>query len=152
MIQLKIRCGETYDFNMIKSITDNGNGTVEIIGNFKPRGRYKHVIIFKMTIENWDEIVKIFPIIQKPYYCKKCKVIHKDGKKYNEHKEYYKTEDLIPCDRILKADVDKLPDIGKRQYNRLLERLELNPDRREMYYKEINKLLIFEGVNEEEVK
>ena len=152
MITVKLRCGEIYPFNMIKSITDNGNGTVEIVGNTKPRGRYKYVSLYKMTIENWSEIISIFPVIRKPYYCNKCKKMHKDGDVYSKHIDYYgNQEDSIPTDRILKADIKKLKGVGIRQYNRLMERLQKNPDKKEAYIKEINKLLIYEGVITEDV-
>lgn len=149
---LKLRCGETYNFHSVKEIIDNGNGVITIRGNFKPRGRNLIVSLFKMTIENWEDVVNVYPIIQKSYYCSKCKVIHNAGENYEKHKMYYKTEeDLIPTDRILEADFSKLKPVGVRQYNVLLKKLNNNPNKRKLFIREINKLLIYEGVNTEKV-
>jgi len=152
MVQVKIRCGEFYDFNIIKEITDKGNGVIEIRGNFKPRGRYKSVRIWKQTIVNWDELTEIFKIRDEPYFCLKCKRTHLSGDKFYEHQEYRgKKEDLIPHDRILKADLTKLGEIGKRQLQRLLNRMDLNPGKSDLYRYEINKLILYEGINDEEI-
>lgn len=152
MVQFKIRCGEVYDFNMIKTITDNGNGTIEIVGNFKPRGRYKYVNLWKMSITNWNEVKDIFQIDLKPYFCTQCKRTHRDGAIFESHMQWMgNKEDLIPCDRIIKADVSKLRDLAVRQLNSLMKRLKFNPARADMYRHEINKLFIYEGVAEEQI-
>ena len=151
-MQVKLRCGEIYDFHRIKSIQDNGNGTVEIVGNFQPRGRYKHVVLFIMSIENWEEVMHVYPISQKPYWCSKCKRWHNKGDVYEEHKENYRrADDVIPDDRILKANIKKLRKVAKNQIGRLLKKLEMNPSRKSIYKREINKLLIYEGVVVEDI-
>ena len=152
MVQLKIRCGEVYDFNIIKSIVDNGNGTIEIVGNFKPRGRYKYVNIWKSNIENWDEITSIFEIELKPYFCTQCKRTHRDGAIFKSHLSYMgKKEDLIPCDRIIEADTSKLREIARKQIKSLERRMKWNPQRADVYRREINKLFIYEGVAKEDL-
>lgn len=150
-MQIKLRCGEIYDFHRVKSIEDKGNGTLEIIGNFKPRGRYKHVILFKLSIANLDEIMNDYPIKQAAYYCTKCKKSHLSGKIYEEHKEFYENpDDLIPSHTILKADLTKLRKVAKNQLMKLYEKMK-NSHRPEVYRKEINKLLIYEGVVEDDL-
>jgi hypothetical protein len=137
---------------MIKSITDLGNGVIEIVGNFKPRGRYKYVNLWKNTIVNWDEVTNIFDIELKPYFCTRCKKTHKNGAIFDAHIEYMgKKEDLIPCDRIVEADISKLSSIGRKQLDSLMNRLKWNPKKADLYRQEINKLFIYEGATTEEI-
>ena len=143
---VKMRCGAEYEFHTIKSIIDMGNGTIEIVGNYKPRGKYQTVVIFIMSIENWEEVSKE-NISLKPYFCDVCKVLHKTGEIFKKHKIYYTKDDTaIPDDKILEADMNDLKMFSKRQVKSLMERMKWNPDRSKMYVSEINKLLIYEGV------
>lgn len=152
MVDIKIRCGEVYSFNMIKSITDLNNGTIEVVGNFKPRGRHHNVILWKPSILNLNEIEDIYDIKENPYFCLKCKKNHHSGKIYYEHKEHIgKKDDLIPTDRIIEADLTNMREVADRQLERLLKRRELNPNRFELYTKRINELILYEGVNKEEI-
>ena len=144
---VKIRCGEKYQFYQIKSVTDLGNGVIEIVGNFKDKGRYKIIKLWKTSIINLDELTKNFTVEIKPYFCLKCKKIHKNGSVFEEHGEFMgKKEDLIPSDRIIKADTSKLREIGWKQLNFLVERMKLNPQKASLYRREINKLFLYEGI------
>jgi hypothetical protein len=141
---------------MVKSIATRVNGTVEIVGNFKPRGRYKTVVLWIQSIVNWDYIHDIFQVKRSPYFCTKCKIEHRNGDIYETHKSYIGSEDdLIPSDRILKYDIKKVPDhrrgIAQRQIESLLNRMSLNPDRADLYRHEINKLILYENIQEEEL-
>jgi len=152
MIEIRLRCGEVYSFNMIKSITDLNNGTIEIEGNFKPRGRHHSVVLWKQAISNLDEIEKIYDIKESPYFCLNCKKTHYSGEIYYDHKEYYgKKEDLIPDNRIISYDKTKLRNIAKQQLKRLKKKIKLNPRRSDLYRKEINKLILYEGANNEKL-
>ena len=152
MFDVKIRCGEVYSFNLIESITDNHNGTIKIVGNFKPRGRNKHVVLWKMSITNFEELRNAFEIKLKPYFCLNCKKTHRSGKDFEPHIKYIgKKKDLIPCDRIIKADITKLRGIGKRQVESLLKIMKLNPLKSDRSRFQINKLFIYEGVALEEL-
>jgi len=143
---VKLHCGAEYDFHKIKSITDLGNGTIEIVGNYKPRGNYQTVVVFIISIENWEEVSKE-KISLKPYYCSKCKRLHKNGEIFETHKKFYlDMQDAIPDDDILEYDKSKLKEFSKRQIKNLTDRMKRNPDRNKSYIKEINKLLIYEGV------
>jgi len=143
---VKLHCGAEYDFHTIKSITDLGNGTLEIVGNFKPRGKYQTIVIFIISIENWEEVSKE-KISLKPYFCSECKKLHKNGEIFEAHKKYYmKKDEAIPSDKILEADLTKLKEFSKRQLKSLMDRMKWNPNKTDLYTKEINKLLIYEGV------
>ena len=137
---------------MIKSIVDNGNGVIEIVGNFKPRGRYKFVNLWKTSILNWEEVRSVFEIETKPYFCTKCKRTHRNGAIFESHIDWMgKKDDLIPFDRIIKADISKLRAMATRQLNSLMRRLKWNPKKSDVYRHEINKLFIYEGIALEEI-
>jgi len=149
-MKVRLKCGEEYNFHIVKFVVDNGNGTIEIVGNFKPRGRYKSVVLFKFSIDNledFDDKIRL-----RPYFCKKCKRNHSGGEVYFKHSKHYgKKEDLIPSNRILKADFSLLREMAKKQIESLLKRMDLNPKKASVYRHEINKLLIYEGVVLEDV-
>lgn len=52
MIRIELKCNSYYDFNSIKEVTFEKNGIVRILGNFKPKGKYKEVVLFSKMVKN----------------------------------------------------------------------------------------------------
>ena len=150
-MKIKLRCGDVYDLNLIKKIVDNGNGTIEIVGNFEPQGKYKSIFLFKQSIQNYDELCSNYKFIQKPYFCSLCNKDHVKGKLFKEHLMYRKHDRLIPTNRIVKANIKKLSPLAIRQLERLLSKKKTSKGNAHVYVYEINKLLIVEGVCDEKL-
>ena len=144
-MKLILKCGEYYEFYKIKYVEDQGNGTIEIKGNFKHRGKYKTITLFRISIVNWTEFSKNVTVTLKPYWCSHCRNLHKSGKIYEYHKKYWGNEDAIPSDKILSYDPKKLRPVAKRQIIRLAYKMNKNK-KKDIYIREINRLLISEGV------
>lgn len=153
-MNVKLKSGEKYEFNIIKQVVDKGE-IVEITGNFAPKTRYKTIEVWKRTIANWDEITRIYPISREKYYCTKCERNHTRGEIYKKHLKYKKKKETksLPDEYILEYE-DTLRLVAARQLMRLKKkaREELDPKRRRMYIRKINELLVFEGaVNEKDL-
>lgn len=82
------------------------------------------------------------------YYCSKCNKKHKTGKIYQAHLQFELKEDNIPYDKVvLHSDDDFKPErreLIKRQINRLHHKYRLNPSWRDVYVREINKVIMTE--------
>ncbi|TFG07152.1 MAG: hypothetical protein EU539_05735 [Promethearchaeota archaeon] len=94
----------------------------------------------------------------KRYYCTKCKRYHYRGKIYKRHKEFKeekneknnnsrsKERNLIPNEKILKFDANKLRPIARRQIRRFLNKMN-KTNRIKFYTREINRVIIHEQQN-----
>lgn len=142
-----LKSGETYKFNLIKKIVDKGS-MIEIKGNYKPRGRYFTIELYKKSIENLDVISSLIEKNKKPYYCSRCDRRHVRGKIYNDHLKYKQEKFEVPDDRVYDINGSKLFGTAKRQVINLVKKWAKEEDKkwRKNYIKEINKILIEEGL------
>ncbi|MFX1297395.1 MAG: hypothetical protein ACFFD2_21385 [Promethearchaeota archaeon] len=78
----------------------------------------------------------------KKYYCTKCKKNHHRGKIYKDHLKFKEDKKTIKItnDEKITVDFNSLRPIAKRQFNRLLKKMEKTGNQ-EIYRNEIIKLI-----------
>lgn len=86
------------------------------------------------------------------YFCPTCKRNHRPSKSsiYQKHIKFKKVEaDEIPSDKVISYNFESLPEVAKRQIKRYAHKILVDKERnyskwREVYIKEINKIILHE--------
>lgn len=89
------------------------------------------------------------------YFCPKCKRNHRQSSSvYKKHQQFEKVEsDNIPSKKVISCVFSTLPAIARRQIKVYIRKMVWDKNnnfskKREMYIKEINRVILEEGQND----